>query len=165
MSAATAQTAEPKPLGEALDDAPMSKKHRAFWLLAALGILLDGYDFFVIGIVNPLIKEQYDLSATMVGLISSAAAFRDAITSTASETAKAAWGHRGPRVVYRSSDDPRHPRDVPPIAQVPYLNPAAWGRLPTRSRGCVPCRLPSDRDHPPARPRNPLRPTHTVVSP
>jgi len=73
MSAATAEAVKPVPLGEALDDAPMSKKHRAFWLLAALGILLDGYDFFVIGIVNPLIKEQYDLSATMVGLVSAAA--------------------------------------------------------------------------------------------
>ncbi|MFM9139819.1 MAG: MFS transporter, partial [Solirubrobacterales bacterium] len=73
MSAATAEAVKPVPLGEALDDAPMSKKHRGFWLLAALGILLDGYDFFVIGIVNPLIKEQYDLGATTVGLVSAAA--------------------------------------------------------------------------------------------
>jgi MFS family permease len=60
-------------LGQALDDAVMSSRHRRFWLLAALGVLLDGFDFFVIGIVNPLIKEQYSLSPTVVGLVSAAA--------------------------------------------------------------------------------------------
>jgi MFS family permease len=69
---ATATTA-PTPLGEAIDNAPMSRRHRKFWLLAALGILLDGFDFFVIGIANPLIKKQYDLDPVMLGLVSAAA--------------------------------------------------------------------------------------------
>ena len=60
-------------LGHAIDDAKMSKRHKRFWLLAALGILLDGFDFFIIGVVNPLLKQQYGLSATTLGLVSAAA--------------------------------------------------------------------------------------------
>ena len=42
-------------LGESLDRAPMSSLHLRFWLLAGLGIMLDGFDFFIIGVANPLI--------------------------------------------------------------------------------------------------------------
>ena len=41
-----------KPLGEALDQASFTKLHRRFWLLAGLGILLDGFDFFIIGVAS-----------------------------------------------------------------------------------------------------------------
>jgi len=60
-------------LGEALDLAPMTSLHRRFWLLAALGVMLDGFDFFIIGVANPLIAHQYDLSDTIKGLVSAAA--------------------------------------------------------------------------------------------
>ncbi len=60
-------------LGHAIDDSAMSKRHRRFWLLAGLGILLDGFDFFIIGVVNPLLKQQYDLSAATLGFVSAAA--------------------------------------------------------------------------------------------
>jgi len=63
----------PQPLGEALDGARMTPLHRRFWLLAALGIMLDGFDFFIIGVANPLIAQQYDLSDAMKGLVSAAA--------------------------------------------------------------------------------------------
>ena len=63
-------TTEAVSLGHAIDDAKMSKRHRRFWLLAALGILLDGFDFFIIGVVNPLLKQQYDLSAATLGFVS-----------------------------------------------------------------------------------------------
>ena len=66
-------TTEAVSLGHAIDDAKMSKRHRRFWLLAALGIMLDGFDFFIIGIVNPLLKQQYDLSAATLGFVSAAA--------------------------------------------------------------------------------------------
>jgi MFS family permease len=62
-----------EPLGEALDRAHMTPLHRRFWLLAALGIMLDGFDFFIIGVANPLIVHQYDLSDAMKGLVSAAA--------------------------------------------------------------------------------------------
>jgi MFS family permease len=63
----------PIPLGKALDDAPMTRLHIRFWLLAALGILLDGFDFFIIGVANPLVKEDFHVTSTQVGLVSAAA--------------------------------------------------------------------------------------------
>jgi MFS family permease len=51
----------------------MTPLHRKFWLLAALGIMLDGFDFFIIGVANPLIKEEFSASAWQAGLVSSAA--------------------------------------------------------------------------------------------
>jgi MFS family permease len=61
------------PLGQALDRAPMTKLHRRFWLLAALGIMLDGFDFFIIGVVNPLVAKDFGIDATEKGLVSAAA--------------------------------------------------------------------------------------------
>jgi MFS family permease len=60
-------------LGRALDKAPMTRLHVRFWLLAALGILLDGFDFFVIGVANPLVKRDFHVTSTQVGLVSAAA--------------------------------------------------------------------------------------------
>jgi MFS family permease len=62
-----------EPLGAALDRAEMTPLHRRIWLLAALGVMLDGFDFFIIGVANPLIVQQYDLSDAMKGLVSAAA--------------------------------------------------------------------------------------------
>ena len=66
-------TTTPLPLGRALDEARFTSLHRRFWLLAALGILLDGFDFFIIGVANPLIAEQFDASDWQKGLVSAAA--------------------------------------------------------------------------------------------
>ncbi len=64
---------QPVSVGKALDNAPMSRLHVKFWLLAGLGIMLDGFDFFIIGVANPLIAEDFDTSAWQKGLVSSAA--------------------------------------------------------------------------------------------
>jgi len=66
-------TPGPLPLGKALDQAKFSKLHRHFWLLAALGIMLDGFDFFIIGVANPLIGKDFGISAAQTGLVSAAA--------------------------------------------------------------------------------------------
>ena len=68
-------TAQPSslPLGRALDSAPMTALHVRFWLLAGLGILLDGFDLFIIGVANPLVKKDFHASAAQVGLVSAAA--------------------------------------------------------------------------------------------
>ena len=60
-------------MGEALDGAPMTRMHRKFWLLAGLGIMLDGFDFFIIGVANPLIAEDFGADAWQKGLVSAAA--------------------------------------------------------------------------------------------
>ncbi|MEU1593284.1 MFS transporter [Streptomyces sp. NPDC005708] len=62
-----------RPLGEALDDAAVSGLHIRFWLLAGLGILLDGFDFFIIGVANPLIAANFSVSAAEKGMLSAAA--------------------------------------------------------------------------------------------
>ncbi|MFF3563177.1 MFS transporter [Streptomyces sp. NPDC002574] len=51
----------------------MSRLHMRFWLLAGLGILLDGFDFFIIGVANPLIAKDFGGSAAERGLLSAAA--------------------------------------------------------------------------------------------
>ncbi|MFF3511773.1 MFS transporter [Streptomyces sp. NPDC002573] len=62
-----------RPLGEALDDAAISRLHIRFWLLAGLGILLDGFDFFIIGVANPLIAKDFSVTAVQKGMLSAAA--------------------------------------------------------------------------------------------
>jgi MFS family permease len=60
-------------LNRSLDDAPMTRLHVHYWLLAGLGIMLDGFDFFIIGVANPLIAEDFNIDATEKGLVSAAA--------------------------------------------------------------------------------------------
>jgi MFS family permease len=68
----TAASAVPS-LGEALDEAKMTSLHVRFWLLAGLGILLDGFDFFIIGVANPLVAKDFGLDDATKGLVSAAA--------------------------------------------------------------------------------------------
>ncbi len=56
-----------------LDEARMTPLHRRIWLVAALGLLLDGFDFFVIGVCLPLIAVDFDLTPGTTGLLASAA--------------------------------------------------------------------------------------------
>lgn len=60
-------------LSELLDEAPFSPLHRRVWLLASLGIMLDGFDFFIMGVAIPLITEQWHPSSLEVGLITASA--------------------------------------------------------------------------------------------
>lgn len=66
-------TAEAKPLGESLDRARFSALHLRFWGLAALGIMLDGFDFFIIGVASPLLAKEFDLTPAVQGLVTAAA--------------------------------------------------------------------------------------------
>jgi MFS family permease len=51
----------------------MSRAHVHVWVLAGLGIMLDGFDFFIIGVANPLIAEDFGIGAAEKGLVSAAA--------------------------------------------------------------------------------------------
>ncbi len=51
----------------------MSRLHVGFWLLAGLGILLDGFDFFIIGVAKPLIEQDFGASDVEIGLVAAAA--------------------------------------------------------------------------------------------
>jgi MFS family permease len=61
------------PLGESLDFARFGELHFRYWLLAALGIMLDGFDFFIIGVASPLLVKEFNLSSSEQGLITAAA--------------------------------------------------------------------------------------------
>ena len=69
----TTNDAKTPSIGKALDNARFTGLHRRFWFLAGLGIMLDGFDFFIIGVANPLIKEDFGATAWQTGLVSSAA--------------------------------------------------------------------------------------------
>lgn len=64
--------AEPS-VDELLDDAPLSRLHLRVWSLSAMGIMLDGFDFFIVGVAIPLLRVQFDASALEIGLVSAAA--------------------------------------------------------------------------------------------
>ncbi|MFD4140992.1 MFS transporter [Streptomyces sp. NPDC058572] len=51
----------------------MSRLHVRFRLLAGLGILLDGFDFFIIGVANPLVAKEFGAGPAEQGLLSAAA--------------------------------------------------------------------------------------------
>jgi MFS family permease len=68
-------SAHPTALKRALDESTLGAAHWKVWGLSATGVMLDGFDLFVIGIALPLIKLQWDLSALQVGAIACAAVF------------------------------------------------------------------------------------------
>ena len=56
-----------------LDDTPFTKTQRKVWILSAMGVLLDGFDFFIIGVALPLIAHDFHMNATTKGLVAVAA--------------------------------------------------------------------------------------------
>lgn len=65
-------TRSPTALKRALDDADLGPLHWRIWILSALGIFLDGFDLFVIGIAAPLIAEDFHASPLMIGVVTGA---------------------------------------------------------------------------------------------
>ena len=56
-----------------LDDSPFTKTQRKVWILSAMGVLLDGFDFFIIGVALPLIAHDFHMNAMTKGLVAVAA--------------------------------------------------------------------------------------------
>ena len=56
-----------------LDDTPFTRTQRKVWILSAMGVLLDGFDFFIIGVALPLIAHQFQLTPAVKGLVAVAA--------------------------------------------------------------------------------------------
>ena len=57
---------------EALDNARMTWRHYAFWLIASGGALLDGFSVVALGVALPLPMRDFTISPLIVGLIGSA---------------------------------------------------------------------------------------------
>ncbi|MHB8452406.1 MAG: MFS transporter [Mycobacteriales bacterium] len=58
---------------QALDEAPLSTFHLKAVVTSGMGFFTDAYDLFIIGTATLLIKEQWHLGASQVGLINSTA--------------------------------------------------------------------------------------------
>jgi len=56
----------------ALDKAPMTWRHYAYWLAASGGAFLDGFSVSGLGVALPLLKRDFAISPLFVGLIGSA---------------------------------------------------------------------------------------------
>src|ERR1700761_6377011 len=50
-----------------LDDTPFTKTQRKVWILSAMGVLLDGFDFFIIGVALPEAAIEQAMFAGVVG--------------------------------------------------------------------------------------------------
>lgn len=58
-------------IAQALDEAPLGLFHLRAVLISGLGFFTDAYDLFIIGAALVLIKSEWHLSSTMVGLVGS----------------------------------------------------------------------------------------------
>lgn len=57
----------------ALDHAKLKRLHWKIWFLSAMGVFLDGFDLFIIGVALPLISHQMHMTKTGLGLVGAAA--------------------------------------------------------------------------------------------
>lgn len=69
----TASTAPPLSFEERLDASPITRTMGLLWLLSAGLIALDGFDFFIIGVAIPFLKQDFGLNATAIGAVATAA--------------------------------------------------------------------------------------------
>jgi MFS family permease len=68
MSAAPA----PVSVHSALDQAKMTALHWRVWLLSAMGVFLDAFDLFIIGVAMPIIARDLSLEPALTGLVAAA---------------------------------------------------------------------------------------------
>jgi len=60
-------------LEEALDNCSLTETHWRIWFLSAAGVMLDGFDLFIIGICMPLLVRYFGALPWQAGLIGAAA--------------------------------------------------------------------------------------------
>jgi len=62
-----------KALNRALDESGLTPLHWKIWALSAMGVFLDGFDLFIIGVAMPIIVKDMHPSPELQGLIGAAA--------------------------------------------------------------------------------------------
>ena len=60
-------------MNEALEVTKLSGLHLRVWFLTAMGVFLDGFDLFIIGVALPLIAREFSPMPFMTGMIGAAA--------------------------------------------------------------------------------------------
>ena len=81
-------------ISEALDEAAMGPVQWQIFIFAALGIFIDGYDFFIIAAALPLINMQWHPSAPVLGLIAASATVGAVAGGTFLGRYADVWGRR-----------------------------------------------------------------------
>ncbi len=56
-----------------LDNARLNRTHWKVWFLSAMGVFLDGFDLFIIGVALPLIAHNMGITKEWIGLVGAAA--------------------------------------------------------------------------------------------
>mgnify|MGYP006272563841 FL=1 len=69
----TATTTNPLSFEQRLDETPITRTMGLLGLLSAGLIALDGFDFFIIGVAIPFLKQDFGLDATAIGAVATAA--------------------------------------------------------------------------------------------
>jgi len=64
---------QPQSFQERLDQSQLTRAMWLLWALSAGLIALDGFDFFIIGVAIPFLRQDFDLSSSQVGAIAVAA--------------------------------------------------------------------------------------------
>lgn len=69
------ETIEHKPttFQQLLNETPLTRTQWQLWLLSAMGVFLDGFDLFIIGVALPLIERDFGVDAATKGLIAGSA--------------------------------------------------------------------------------------------
>jgi len=63
-------------MNKALEETRLRGLHWRVWFLSAMGVFLDGFDLFIIGVALPLIQREFSPSPFMTGLIGASAVLR-----------------------------------------------------------------------------------------
>ena len=64
--------AAPVSVHDALDGAKLTPLHWRIWFLSAMGVFLDAFDLFIIGVAMPVIARAFATSPSQTGLIAAA---------------------------------------------------------------------------------------------
>jgi MFS family permease len=88
------ETSHQQAFNEVLDISPLRPLHWKIWSLSAMGVFLDGFDLFIIGIALPLIVVQYHPSNNAVGLVAAAASLGAIVGALAGGFLTDRWGRK-----------------------------------------------------------------------
>lgn len=86
-------------MNDLMDRSELTPLHWKIWLLSSLGVFLDGFDFFVIGIALTLIIADLSPGPFMIGAISAAAVFGSIFGAIIGGRLTDRWGRKAIYIV------------------------------------------------------------------
>ncbi|HWQ19101.1 MAG TPA: MFS transporter, partial [Methanotrichaceae archaeon] len=86
-------------MNELMDRSEITSLHLRIWLLSAMGIFLDGFDFFVIGIALTLIIADLNPGPFMIGALGAAAVFGSMFGAVIGGRLTDRWGRKAIYIV------------------------------------------------------------------